>query len=218
MKHSVIALCGVAAVSANAFATISSTFDEGSEGWGTLNDAKDFAWDSGLGNAGGAIHAADLGLFSIWYFAGSQDYTGDLSSYYNGSITWDTLGIQGDQSLASRADVMIFGSSGLGIGINIPEMPVRGEWVTRSVDLAFGDWFLVGSAPDGALIPTLATEEQILSVLADVSGFYIQGEYTDGEDSTAIDNVFVTALVPSPGALATLALAGLAVRRRRSLR
>ena len=211
------------ALSARAIATpalatapaISSTFDNGPEGWGTLNAATDFGWDVALGSPGGAIHARDQGFFEIRYYAASNAYLGDLSAYYGGALTWDTLGIEGDQGLASRADVMIFGG-GLGIGINIEASPERGSWVTRSVTLTDGDWFTVGSASEGALVPSIASQEQIMYVLSNVSGFFIQGEYTDGDDQSALDNVVLTAFgVPSPGTLAALGLTTLAARRRR---
>ncbi|MEM1422873.1 MAG: laminin B domain-containing protein [Planctomycetota bacterium] len=216
--HLPAAVLSVAATAASAHAvvpTIASTFDTGPEGWGTLNSATGFGWDPALGSPGGAIHARDQGFFDIWYYAASDAYSGDLTAYYDGAITWDTLGIEGDQSLASRADVMIFGG-GLGIGVNIAASPERGTWVTRSVTLTQGDWFIVGSANEGALIPSVATEQEIMYVLSNVDGFFLQGEYTDGADETAIDNVFLTAFgVPSPGALAFLGLATLATRRRR---
>ena len=210
-------MCAVGVLAGSASGSISSTFDNDAEGWSFLNDARDFMWDATIGNPGeppipnGGIRARDAGQGPIWYYAGSEDYNGNLAAFYNGTITWDTLAIQGNQGLTNRADVILVGG-GLEIGINISEQPVLNEWVTRSVDIVEGDWFIVSSTSNGTLSGTAATEAQIIQVLSDVTGFYLQGEYTNGADQTALDNVFVT---PAPGALALMGIATLATRRRR---
>ncbi len=175
--------------------TIFSTFDADAEGWGTLNDARDFIWTDEFGNPGGAIRATDIGNGDYWYFAASDDYLGDQSVLQGGVLSWDIYGIQGNQNLTTRADVMIVGG-GLQIGINIPVDFDPGVWTSWSVVLDdAADWRLVNSLAGGTLQSTPATDADIATVLADVTGLYIRGEYTNGADAAALDNV---RLAPPP--------------------
>jgi uncharacterized protein (TIGR03382 family) len=52
------------------------------------------------------------------------------------------------------------------------------------------------------------------TVLADLTGMYIRGEYTNGSDATALDNVVLT-VIPAPGTVGVTALAAVAGLRRR---
>jgi len=192
---------------------ITSTFDADAEGWGTLNDARDFAWDGSIGNPGGAIKATDIGSGQYWYFAASDAYEGDLSAYYGGSLSWELLGITGDQADANPAEVMIFGG-GLQIGIDIDYLPTNGSWTGAEVSLFEAGWEIVSSTTGGGLSGTAVTEQQMRDVLADVTGLFIRGEFTTGGDSTALDNVV---LVPGPAvAILPAGFGVLAMRRRRA--
>jgi hypothetical protein len=204
----------IAAFSASSWGGVAWTFDADDEGWGTLNDAREFAWDGSIGQPAGAIRARDIGDGRIWYFSAPSAALGDLSNLYGGEISWDILGIQGNQaSFGDRADVMLVGA-GISIGLDTGVAPTLSGWESTSaqVDVASG-WRLVSSLSSGALTTTAATEAQILAVLGDLQAMYIQGEYTNGADRSAIDNV---SFVPAPGAAALLGLglAGSARRRR----
>lgn len=204
----------VLALSPVALGGYSWTFDTDAEGWGTLNDARDFTWDGSLGNPAGAIRARDIGDGRIWYFAAPGDFAGNRAGFYGGVINWDILGIQGNQtSIPGRADVMLVGA-GLEIGIDASVLPLNSGWTSWSADIdEQAGWRIINSLANGTLSATAATEAQIRAVLADLDGFYIRGEYTNGADQSAIDNVW---FVPSPGAFALLGMGGLigAGRRR----
>lgn len=196
-----------------AVASVTYTFESDAQGWSTLNDARDFTWDSTVGQAPGAIRARDVGDGRIWYFAAPVVDLMNASSYYGGAIAWDILGIQGSQtSIPDRADVMLSGA-GMTLGIDIDVQPVNGQWTSWSADVTeSAGWSVVSSAANGTLSGTAATEADLRAVLADLDGLYIRGEYTNGADQTAIDNV---SIVPAPGAVALLGLSGVAVLRRR---
>lgn len=214
VMNKLICTAFVLALSPVALAGYSWTFDTNAEGWGTLNDARDFMWDGSLGNPVGAIRARDIGDGRIWYFAAPGDFAGNRAGFYGGVINWDILGIQGNQtSIPGRADVMLVGG-GLQIGIDAGVLPLNSGWTSWSVGIGeHADWRIISSLANGTLSATLATRAQIRAVLADLDGFYIRGEYTNGADQSAIDNVW---FVPGPGGLALLGLCGVMnVRRRR---
>lgn len=215
MRGEVIVLLGVSAgLAATASADVSSTFDTDDEGWSTLNDARDAEWTGDIGNPAGAFTARDRGDGRIWYYAASNAYLGNRSGNLGGAISWDILGINGNQtSISPRADVMLTGG-GLEIGINAGTQPINGTWTSWSVDLlASAGWEYIGSLGNGTLSGNAVTGADFASVLASLDGLYIQGEYTNGGDRTALDNVLLT--VPTPGALGVLALGGLVGSRRR---
>ena len=194
--------------------TVSSTFDTDAEGWSFFNDARDFAWTDEFTADGGAIRATDRRSGPTWYFAASDAYHGNLSAFANGSVSWDIYGITGAQNVLGASGDLIITGNGIALGLDTGTMPVNGEWTTWTASLSLdADWRVVNSLSNGSL-GVAATQAQLDMVLANVDGFYIQGEYTSGADSTAIDNVTLT--VPAPGAMACAMLGlGAFARRRR---
>ena len=191
-----------------------STFDSDHEGWGILNDASSLSWQGTIGNPAGSISAVDDGAGILWFFSAPAAYLGDRSAAYGESLSWDILGIIGNQTtLPGRADVMLVGG-GLEIGLSAAVQPVNGQWTSWAVTLDDSeDWRLITSLSNGTLGGTSATPAQIQSVLGDLTGLYIRGEYTNvAGDSTALDNVM---LIPGPGALPLLAGAAMLGQRRR---
>jgi hypothetical protein len=185
-------LVGAAAIAGG---PIESSFDADAEGWGTLNDARDFTWTDQLGNPGGSIRANDQASGQWWYFSAPEAYLGDKSLFLGAELSWDIYGIIGSQSDSGRADVMLVGPD-LVIGINASVQPVINEWTSWSVLLdTVADWRVVNSTTSGTLSSTAVTEEQLQAVLADLQGLHIRGEFTAGGDATALDNV---RLAPPP--------------------
>jgi hypothetical protein len=213
MSIKVLVASGVACAACGAAsASVSWSFDADTQGWGTLNDAREFEWDGTIGQPAGAIRARDIGDGRIWYFAAPVADISNAAGMYGGEIGWDVLGIQGNQaSFGGRADLMLVGG-GLAIGIDLGTQPVNGQWVSSTAQVSeAGGWRVVTSLASGALGASVS-EADIRAVLAGLSGFYIQGEYTNGADRSGLDNVY---FVPSPGGAGLLAIAGLGAMRRR---
>ncbi len=209
-----LAALSLAALSAPSLGGIAYSFDSDAMGWGTVSDATGFMWDDTIGNGGlGAIRARDVVSGDIWYFNAPAGDLGDLSGLYGNSISYDLMALTGNQALGGdRADIMISGA-GMTIGIDLDAQPVRDEWVSVSTMVSTDlDWRVVDDFGDGGMSADEVTLEQFQAVLADVTGFYIRGEYTSGGDAMALDNVN---LVPTPGALSLLSVAGLLIARRR---
>lgn len=206
-------LCAaLGAVGAVAAADVVSTFDTDDEGWGLLNDATAFAWDGTLGDPAGAIRARDIGSGNVWYFAASSAYHGDMSAAYGQALSWDLLGIANDHTtIPGSADVMLTGA-GMTIGLNAGVQPVNGSWTSWSVTIGAGDWRAVTNTAGGVL-GGVVSEADVRAVLADLTGLYLRGEYSNvAGDEMALDNV---RLVPSPGALGVLGAGVLVMGRRR---
>src|SRR5690606_33101419 len=100
----IAALGLVDGASACAAGSIASTFDADAEGWGTLNDARDFVWTDEFGDPGAAIRATDIGTGEYWFFSASEAYLGDRSAFMGGLLSWDIYGIVGNQNANTRAD------------------------------------------------------------------------------------------------------------------
>jgi len=212
--QSLIAVCAAGFVG-SAVAGVSSSFDADAEGWGTLNDARDVGWTGDVGNPAGAFTARDRGDGRIWYYAASAAYLGDRSGNVGGSLSWDILGITGNQTtIPALADVMLSGG-GLVVGLDADVQPVNGTWTSWGVDLvASAGWEVVSSTSGGTLSGNAVSAAEFAAVLANLDALYIRGEYTNGADATALDNVSL--LVPTPGTVGVLAVVGIVARRRRA--
>tara|TARA_R110000868_G_scaffold241497_2_gene496277 strand:+ start:14512 stop:15153 length:642 start_codon:yes stop_codon:yes gene_type:complete len=213
MRTAVSILALTAAITSPALAGISYTFDSDAQGWGIFSDGRDFQWDGTIGNNGlGAIRAVDITAGNYWFFSAPTTDLGDLSALYGNSISYDILGIQGNQNIDDRADIILSGG-GIQIGIAAGVAPVLGQWTSWDILVdASADWKIVSSATSATLSSTDATEADFQTVLANLSNLYIRGEYTSGGDQSAIDNVN---FVPAPSTLALLGLSTVAFRRRR---
>ena len=209
------ACAAIATITSASTAGVAYAFTDGSQGWGIVNDGTGFEWDNTIGNNElGAIRARDVVSGNIWLFSAPVEDLGNLSGLYNNSISYDILGITGNHTNlgGDRADIILTGG-GISIGIDAGTQPVNDQWTSASALVSVdADWRIISSFADATLTGSLATEGQIQSVLADMTGLYIRGEYTNGGDSTAIDNVD---LVPAPSALALFMLSALTVTSRK---
>jgi hypothetical protein len=184
------AAVAVASLVCPARADLVYTFDADLEGWSSINDTSTFVWDGAIGNPGGAARGVDQAAGDIWYYAAPAGDLGPLGSLYGRRVSYEIRGITGNQtSIGALADVMIVGN-GQRIGVNFAVQPVNGQWTAWSVAVdASAAWRV--SATDGTLSGPNLTEGQIRAVLEDATGLFIRGEYTNGSDSTALDNVVI---------------------------
>lgn len=195
---------------------VSSTFDSNSEAWLVAGDGPNTAvvYLPAGGNPGGAIQRADL-TDGYMHFQAPAKFLGNLSAYYNGTLSYDLLQTVpfNDpewfyRELIEGAGMLILNTAGL--------PPNTANWVHRSVALnAAAGWIAVASLND--YIGTPITEAQFQAVLANVTALYITGDLISGADLATLDNVTLQA-VPEPSTwlftgAALAALTG-ALRRR----
>ena len=173
----------VSCVFTNEYNDTSSDFDEGTEDWIVLHDGSDIRWEENGGNPGGAICADDLTLGPYWYFR--TTYSGDLSSFYGLTLSYDLQPVLLSGSPDSPGDDVVISGGGLTIVYRTGVVPpVDGTWTQFNIPFTEGGWYIQGTN-------TLATMADIQTVLAAVSTFDIAGEYVNGNDTACIDNVVI---------------------------
>ena len=205
LRRAAMPLLVALSTAASAYSPIiaSSTFDDGAEGWTTLNDARNFAWISTGGNPGGHVGAEDIGNGQTWYFVAPSSFLGDVSAAFGGSLSFE-LQQSSVTSPFNDSDVVLTGG-GLTLVYDFNYAPGT-NWTgfNLSLDAAAG-WRL--NSTSGAA----ATAADIQTVLGDLAALRIRGEYRSGADRGQLDNVFlIAAPVPEPTPVAMLA-AGLAL-------
>lgn len=220
-----LALAALCAAQSRADAIVMSTFDAGDEGWTafTLSNTNvagaplPVAWEPTGGNPDGHISRADIAVGQTNYFNAPPAFLGNMLAAYNGSLTFDVRFTTAPNSLFNNADVrLVGGATPITLVFDIAAMPTS-SWSSFSVPLVEGAWRV------GSLTGALATQEQMLDVLASLSGLHIRGEFSNSFTETGfLDNVALNEPVPEPAALALMGtgLAGLALyaRRRRASR
>ncbi len=137
------------------------------------------------GNPGGCVRVKDEGGGGVWYFVAGSAYLGNHQESYGQILRFDLLQVIPGAPNQFGTDDVISESGPLRLVYNLPaDPPVNGTWYTVSVVLSEAAAWKVGTAA-GAL----ATQAQIQSVLAKITGFRIRGEYQTGEDTGYLDNV-----------------------------
>ena len=185
-----ILLCGYAN------AQITSPFNANAEGWTTPNDADGtITYSAAGGNPGGFVFGSpfyvNFGAGTVYFpfdFVAPGTYTGNRSSYYNGTLRYDV------QQISTGApnqypEVTIVNSLGVTLFYfpTTPHQPAAAPtWTNFSVVLnnALGFWKTTNSATG-----TAATEAQVLSVLTGLSTLQIRGLYQDANVTSRLDNV-----------------------------
>lgn len=219
MRSLAILVLSVCAPIATSGFAATSTFSASSEGW-TIVSFNNLSGDNyGVmgtyasdyhaagGNPGGFISASDpdSGDFT---FSAPAAFLGSSSPAYNTNLTYD-LASEAPQSYVTT-DVILTGAGSRLLYIPSPTVVPTASFQTVTVPLATTSAWHVNST--GGPQPT-ALEFQ--SVLANLTGLYIRGEYANGPEVTNLDNV--NTVVPEPSCLAIVPFAAAALRRRRRL-
>ncbi|MFI5337459.1 MAG: laminin B domain-containing protein, partial [Opitutales bacterium] len=196
---------------------ILSDFNVGLDGWHAYAGADAsttvvYTATGGNGGTGGAILVEPANGAND-YFQAPAKFNGDLSAFYNGTLSLDlklSLAATGGES----AMVVLTGSYN-GSPLSIGYLPPSGQWPTTGSFTTFAltlnssqGWTITNSSD--YTTSTLATDVQIQSVLSNVTDLRIMGDWTYSQDNDILDNVQLSAVtaVPEPSTLALLLLAG----------
>lgn len=196
-----------------AHAAISDDFSVNDSGWRvvdlagsgdytTITGPQPVTYQATGGVSGGYISAVDPSGYSF-YFDAPGKYTGNLSGYAGGRLSFDTFYTPNEASSAWRDDADVVLSSGSTILVWQAAANPASTWTHVSVDLDAAQGWKIGS-----LNGSQATAEDLTNALNNVTALRIRGEYVNGiVETTGLDNVTL-APVPEPESWAML-LAGL---------
>lgn len=206
-------------------ASITSTFDSGSEGWVQLeinNAAMTYniigtsaiGWSGSGGNPGGHIWGNDISDKG-WSFGAPSVYLGDKSSSYGKTVEFDLSSTPTAQPSAAISLLWLRSSSVLLIFTDTKQAP-GGVYTHYEVQLEpAAGWSSVAlnpstGLPSGSFAP--ATEIDFLRVLSSLTSLEVRGDWVDGNETSRLDNF---SLVPEPTTMTLIALGGLLIRRKK---
>jgi hypothetical protein len=166
----------------------SSLFEGDDESWviaGNGDSARPAFQATGGNGGNGNICATDALATDIFYFVAPQKFLGNASAAYGKVLLFD-LKTSSQFMLIKGRDVVLNGG-GLALVQNFKEVPGR-DWTPRSFALDDrSGWRLDSSTSTGEP----ATEDQIRTVLRNLTAIRLRGEFVDGPgDTTCLDNVY----------------------------
>jgi hypothetical protein len=167
----------------------SSTFDTGTESWGTVCDGSCSAptptWASTAGNPGGCVTGTDVST-GTWYFRSPAEFNIDLSGYYGCNLKFHLKQNSTLFSFNAEDVIIVRGSDGKRIAYNTSPNPGT-TWTAYTVPITEDGWTyddLSGSP---------VTADDMILWLSDVNRIWIRAEYsgltyeTDWIDNVEID-------------------------------
>jgi len=165
--------------------TISSDFVSDVDGWRIEGDAKgsqgvipNFSEINGVGNSG-YIYAKDDATGGVWYFIAPSKYHGDQSKFFNGKIECYLIQDSNMVNQFNNDDLIIQGVSGKKIIYKHENYPTK-TWTKYQINLnSDSQW--VNENGD------IASDEEIKTVLSDITKIMLRGEFEDGEDTGGLD-------------------------------
>lgn len=178
-------------------AKASSSFDADAEGWTVAGDAQSTStapdYNGTGGNPGGLITAKDDTTGGVFYFVAPAKYLGNASSVFGKKLTFD-LKTTSVASPFKAYGVLLSGGDTTVIALLPFDPAPAGTWKSYSFALdSTGGWKIVSGPEvdpesDFSTAPA-ATESDLKTVLSDLKLLRIRGEFNNGPDTGALDNV-----------------------------
>lgn len=170
--------------------TVTSTFDDGTEGWTVVGDAEGGQAEPDHvpegGSAGGYLEATDDVSGGVWYWNASTPYLGDRSAYAGGTLSFDLRQSATDSQFNATDVVLISGDTSLGYDFGKASTHPGTDWTRYEVELSADGWTNLDTGD-------AATEDEFEQVLSDLDELRIRGEYREGSDTGGIDEVELAA-------------------------
>jgi hypothetical protein len=184
--------------------TISSSFKKGLEGWtvgdvasptSTASDPNNPPlFNASGGDKGGYISTADTE--NIVAFLAPAQYTGNLSGYYGGSLSFEAQDTDG-ADLGNTSVVVIYGD---GISMTYGDAPAGTTWTKYDIPLTQKGWTLYPG--DQQVGTTPVSKAQFKAILADVTNIAFVADWRSGSDDSGLDSVVLSAKSKPSAALA----------------
>ena len=165
--------------------TISSDFVSDVDGWRIEGDAKgsqgvipNFSEINGVGNSG-YIYAKDDATGGVWYFIAPSKYHGDQSKFFNGKIECYLIQDSNMVNQFNNDDLIIQGVSGKKIIYKHENYPAK-TWTKYQINLNSDSQWVDENG-------NITSDENIKTVLSNITKIMIRGEFEDGEDTGGLD-------------------------------
>jgi hypothetical protein len=187
-------LAGLSSVSHSA---IVSTFDTDAEGWLVVGVQGGYGlpvtggiaanWSETYGLLGGGVQTPDQ--YAETFFSAPAKFLGNQSVAFGTDLQFDIFVSYTDNAVYPA---VILHSAAKNLYYNILTTPIN-AWAHRSIPLAGVGWKVNGWK--GAA----ATDADMLEVLSDLQGLYINAEWNTGADLTYLDDVILNGAAPACG-------------------
>lgn len=165
---------------------IESRFAEGQGDWTVVGDAEGentaptFRREGG--NPAGYVSASDDVTGGVWFWNAPPRYLGDRSAYYGGTLSFDLK--QSDTDSQFDDPDVVLESDSLRLYHDFEDHP-RTDWTHYEVSLVADQW-------RDAETEDRVTEDRLRGVLSNLTAVRIRGEYREGFDTGALDNVVLS--------------------------
>jgi hypothetical protein len=164
---------------ASAQNVIQSTFDTDTDGWSTINDAKDFRHIATGGNPGGHVAATDKASGSTYFFVAPSKFLGDRTRSYGSTLSYD---VKTSAAVSVGSDDVVLISGSITITLRFPTGPGT-SWTNFNTTLSEDAGWINNATGDAP------TQEVFLQMMANITTLRIRGEYVNGGDIGYLDNV-----------------------------
>lgn len=173
----------------------SSSFDTSADGWtavtqgpvcvriGNPSGPLSTTWQPNGGATGGFLRTPDGANTTFW--RAPSGFLGDRSAAYGGSISFEYRLTTADGDVYNAVDDVLLQSADVVLIADAPQ-PSRDRWGHSRVPLLPGYWKV------GTCSGPLATGEQILAVLSQLTDIYIRGEHVNGGETNDIDSIILS--------------------------
>jgi gliding motility-associated-like protein len=163
-----------------------SRFDAGDEGWRAIGDPVNPipTWFATGGNPGGWVRSIDASTGGTWQWSAPAQFLGNKCTAYGNFLRFD-LTASASNNNPTRPDVTLI-SGNLQLVFNTPDDP-GATWTHYDVLLRENAGWRVGSLNGQA-----PSQAQFRTVLSNLTGLRIRGEYlSSGDDEGGLDNVIL---------------------------
>ena len=164
--------------------TVESGFENDADGWTIVGDAQggsnldaSYSPFEGIDNSG-YIFADDNVTGGTWYFSAPQKLLGNLSDYFEGTISFSLIQKSARRDQYENRDFVLEGN-GSSVYYNHSSYPDT-TWTPYSIRIdTRSNWFNESDEP--------ASNSEIKNVLKNVTNLYIRGEFERGPDTGGLD-------------------------------
>ena len=166
--------------------SLMSTFENDVEGWTYIGDSgSSVTFVSEGGNPGGFLRHLEAATGIHDWLVAPEKFLGDMSAYYGGVLRYDLRTDILTSPLNAADDIKLIGGE-ITLYHRHEGPPTINIWHEFTVNLTGGSHWTVGS-PTGPH----ATDDQMLTVLTNLTAIHIRADYRTGQEQIDLDNFLI---------------------------